>query len=177
MDLNYSFLKDELALEEIRKHKWIESEKQKKEIGFATAAVDWVKKYGQDWKAFRFGLKSHTDIFTERRIHRRFACQIPVQLKINDNLIMSYTDNVSLIGFSCVLPNHISEDSQVEIVIDFQGHEVFPSKFPFRFKGRVLKISILGRKPRSSSYKAFFLFDENIKKYLRTNSAVLDATP
>ncbi|MCK5013580.1 MAG: hypothetical protein KAS66_07155 [Candidatus Omnitrophica bacterium] len=53
MDLNYSFLKDELALEEIRKHKWIESEKQKKEIGFATAAVDWIKKYGQSWKAFR----------------------------------------------------------------------------------------------------------------------------
>ena len=39
---NYSFLRDELALEEIRKHKWIESEKQQKEVGFATAAVDWI---------------------------------------------------------------------------------------------------------------------------------------
>jgi hypothetical protein len=175
MDLNYSFLKDELALEEIRKHKWIESEKQKKEIGFATAAVDWVKKYGQSWKAFRFGLNLRDDIFTERRIHRRFSCQIPVQLKINDNLIMSYTDSVSLLGFSCVLPQVVPENSRVEIAIDFQCQDVFPAKLPFQFKGHVLKTTAIDRKPGVSSYKAFFLFDEEIKEYLRMNSFVLDA--
>ncbi len=47
--VRYSFLKNELALEEIRKHKWIESEKAGCEIGFATAAVDWIKNYGEGW--------------------------------------------------------------------------------------------------------------------------------
>jgi len=45
-----SFLKNLSALEEIRKHKWIESEKAGYDIGFATAALDWIKKYGQAWE-------------------------------------------------------------------------------------------------------------------------------
>jgi hypothetical protein len=49
----YPFLKDELAINEIRKHKWIESEKAGQEIGFATAAVDWINKYGEAWLQFR----------------------------------------------------------------------------------------------------------------------------
>lgn len=172
MDLNYSFLKDELALKEIRKHKWIESEKQKREIGFATAAVDWVKKYGQDWKTFRLGLKTRADIFNERRIHRRFTCQIPVQLRINGNLIMSYSDNMNLIGFSCALPQYISMDNKVEIVINFQGQRIFPSKALFRFKSKVLRFSTLNKETLNASYKAFFLFNDDTRKNLRTNSAV-----
>ena len=49
MKEHYSFLQDERAIHEIRKHKWIESEKKGKEIGFATAALDWVRKHGDDW--------------------------------------------------------------------------------------------------------------------------------
>ena len=51
----YPFLKDELAINEIRKHKWIESEKAGCEIGFATAAHDWISKYGETWLQFRNG--------------------------------------------------------------------------------------------------------------------------
>ena len=53
MKTDYAYLKDELALLEIRKHKWIESEKLGREIGFATAARDWISKYGTAWKDFR----------------------------------------------------------------------------------------------------------------------------
>jgi hypothetical protein len=53
MRIQHPFLKDELALHEIRKHKWIESEKAGHEIGFATAAHDWITKYGQAWLVFR----------------------------------------------------------------------------------------------------------------------------
>ena len=49
MKTSYSFLKDELVLEEIRKHKWIESEKAGHEIGFASAAYDWICRYGEEW--------------------------------------------------------------------------------------------------------------------------------
>ncbi len=52
-NVRYSYLKDEFALDEIRKHKWIESEKAGCEIGFATAAVDWIKKHGEQWLQFR----------------------------------------------------------------------------------------------------------------------------
>ena len=55
---DYSLLRDELALTEIRKHKWIESEKLGREIGFATAAVDWIEKYGEAFKRHRLSLKS-----------------------------------------------------------------------------------------------------------------------
>ncbi|MEW5894262.1 MAG: hypothetical protein AB1650_00645 [Candidatus Omnitrophota bacterium] len=50
----YSFLNDDYAQFEIRKHKWIISEKAGHEIGFATAAVDWIKNYGDTWKFYRF---------------------------------------------------------------------------------------------------------------------------
>lgn len=42
----YSFLNDPCAYYEIRKHKWFLSEKTNREIGFATAAADWIKNYG-----------------------------------------------------------------------------------------------------------------------------------
>ena len=50
----YSFLNDPCAYYEIRKHKWFLSEKANCEIGFATAAVDWIKNYGDAWKFYRF---------------------------------------------------------------------------------------------------------------------------
>ena len=53
MTIKYPFLKDELAVNEIRKHKWIESEKAGREIGFATAAFDWITQYGEAWLQFR----------------------------------------------------------------------------------------------------------------------------
>ena len=58
MENDYSFLKDELALNEIRKHKWIESEKCGREIGFATAAFDWIKRYGYAFKQCRDNMEA-----------------------------------------------------------------------------------------------------------------------
>jgi len=49
MSKNYPFLKDDQAVNQIRKHQWIESEKSGKELGFASAAVDWINKYGEKW--------------------------------------------------------------------------------------------------------------------------------
>lgn len=51
---NYSILSDNYALFEIRKHKWIQSEKAGQEIGFPSAAVEWIKNYGDSWKHYRF---------------------------------------------------------------------------------------------------------------------------
>ena len=39
-------------VEEIEKHKWIESEKAGHDIGEVQAAVDWVSKYACEFKAY-----------------------------------------------------------------------------------------------------------------------------
>lgn len=35
--------------EEILKHKWIESEKYKRDIGFENALLDWIKNHRPNW--------------------------------------------------------------------------------------------------------------------------------
>ena len=45
--------------EEILKHKWIESEKIGKDIGFDTALFDWIIKYRSAWRSFRKSQKKY----------------------------------------------------------------------------------------------------------------------
>ncbi|MGC6423829.1 MAG: hypothetical protein ACON4O_02440 [Lentimonas sp.] len=39
--------------EEILRHKWLESEKQGKDIGFERALLDWIRQHRQDWRSHR----------------------------------------------------------------------------------------------------------------------------
>ena len=39
--------------EEILKHKWIESEKEGKDIGFERALTDWIVKHRSKWRRIR----------------------------------------------------------------------------------------------------------------------------
>ena len=39
--------------EEILKHKWLESEKIGKDIGFERALLDWIRKHRDQWRATR----------------------------------------------------------------------------------------------------------------------------
>ncbi len=41
--------------EEILRHKWIESEKAGRDIGFDAALIDWVSKYRSGWRRARQG--------------------------------------------------------------------------------------------------------------------------
>tara|TARA_Y100000114_G_scaffold18589_1_gene14875 strand:+ start:884 stop:1072 length:189 start_codon:yes stop_codon:yes gene_type:complete len=43
--------------DEILRHKWIESEKKGKDIGFERALLDWIKNHRTDWKINRSNLK------------------------------------------------------------------------------------------------------------------------
>jgi len=40
----------EAQLDEIRKHKWIESQHIGEDIGFERALTEWVCTHGQDWR-------------------------------------------------------------------------------------------------------------------------------
>ncbi|MBA2124299.1 hypothetical protein B9J78_05120 [bacterium Unc6] len=55
----YNFLADPEALEEITKHKWIESEKTGSDVGMEKAAIEWIQRHGKDW------LKTHRKEFCE----------------------------------------------------------------------------------------------------------------
>ena len=39
--------------EEILRHKWIESEKKGKDIGFERALLDWIRKHRENWRSNR----------------------------------------------------------------------------------------------------------------------------
>lgn len=39
--------------DEILRHKWIESEKKGKDIGFERALLDWIRKHRENWRQTR----------------------------------------------------------------------------------------------------------------------------
>lgn len=39
--------------EEILRHKWLESEKHGKDIGFERALLDWIRRHRQNWRSGR----------------------------------------------------------------------------------------------------------------------------
>jgi hypothetical protein len=49
--------------EEILKHKWIESEKAKQDIGFERALLDWIVKHRAAWRKHRQSLKNTQLVF------------------------------------------------------------------------------------------------------------------
>jgi hypothetical protein len=44
----YQYYQSEL--EQIRKHKWIESEKAGKDVGFSFALIDWTRHHRKAWR-------------------------------------------------------------------------------------------------------------------------------
>jgi len=48
-----SNLEDQMAVE-IKKHKWIESEKAGKDIGWDAAYTDWLDQHFTSWKKYQF---------------------------------------------------------------------------------------------------------------------------
>ena len=49
---NEKLLKNKKAVEEINRHRWIESEKAGHDIGFDTASVDWLEKFSSAWMQY-----------------------------------------------------------------------------------------------------------------------------
>ncbi|MDE2222519.1 MAG: hypothetical protein KGK03_05535 [Candidatus Omnitrophica bacterium] len=50
-------LRNKKVIEEINRHKWLESEIAGYDIGFEAAAEDWLKKHAAVWVAYHNGLK------------------------------------------------------------------------------------------------------------------------
>ena len=172
MTTNYSFLTDELALIEIRKHKWIESEKVRTEIGFATAACDWVKKYGETWKKIRLHGQTRQSIFSEKRQYRRFTYNSPIQIKTLECILTSYTNDINLLGLSCTTPVPLSEQTPVEITLHLPQAPNHKRTTPFRWKSRIIRNTPL-KSPEKSGYQIVLSLSEEIRDYLSCNPGIL----
>ena len=48
-ELQSELMKDKRVVEEIQRHLWIESEKAGHDIGFESAARDWISRFSQAW--------------------------------------------------------------------------------------------------------------------------------
>ncbi len=172
MKLNYTFLKDELALIEIRKHQWIQSEKTGKTVGFATAAVDWIKKHGKQWVAFR--MDAHRNSLSERRSFRRYNHRLPLEITYNNKSLTLKSNDVSLIGLSCALPHHVPSETPVNVLFKFNKEKQIQTK-AFKFKSRILRIETINKKasPVQPKYQAFLPFNEKVRDFLRSNADYL----
>lgn len=51
-------LKNEKVVEEIERHRWFESEKLGKDIGFEKASEEWFNKFAQAWIDYHLPTKS-----------------------------------------------------------------------------------------------------------------------
>lgn len=169
MDNTYSYLKDNEALEEIRKHKWIESERQGSEMGFATAAVDWIKNYGPQWKQFSIGVENIASIFTERRHFRRFSYQWPLKIKTSNGTIASFTKDINFLGLSCLVPHHITEQTHVDVTLNFQLKESQTTSH-LQFRTKVDRIT---KKSSNLCYEIFLPFTEEVKDYLKMRASLI----
>ncbi|HOE97583.1 MAG TPA: hypothetical protein PK847_13485 [Candidatus Sumerlaeota bacterium] len=47
---------------EIRKHQWIESERQQREVKFDQAAMDWISRYGAEFHNFWFSRRREREL-------------------------------------------------------------------------------------------------------------------
>lgn len=48
-DIQKKLLKNKNVIEEINRHRWIESEKSGRDIGFEQASIDWLERFSKAW--------------------------------------------------------------------------------------------------------------------------------
>jgi hypothetical protein len=174
MKENYSFLKDELALLEIRKHKWLESEKYGYELGFATCALDWINRYGAKWIASRDQISGKQDLFLEKRQYRRFYRQLPIQINIENKNIGGQTYDINLVGVSCTLMEPVPANTVANVTLRFPRRSGFFQKLFLRFPSKVLRIAE-AREEEPFRCNIFLPFNEEIRNYLRANPELLSS--
>lgn len=154
----YPYLKDPRALAEIRKHKWLESQKAGQEIGFASAAVDWVKKHGEEWKKVHAGCRNG-EIFIERRKYRRFELRGMVQLAKDGISVLAEPINLSFFGLLCKTNNDLPLGSTIKARMSF---ELKQNKRDLECCGRIERVVLV----KPSRYDVFLNFNECCQKNL-----------
>lgn len=116
-------LKDVKIIEEINKHKWIESEKQGRDIGFDVAAIDWVMKYSGQWQRSNPGRCSVSQRYVERREFRRFKWDSYLRLVNEKGLASAKVININFFGILCRVSHRYNTGARLRMHISFGSGE------------------------------------------------------
>lgn len=167
MKSKYPYLKDPRAISEIRKHQWIESEKAGREIGFGTAAIDWISKFGRGWEeAFA---KIDKNAFIENRKYRRFPLETFATLIHEDKIFKVRTININPQGVLCAIDEGLEAGRNVILQWSFEPD----GKSGVTFRGRVLRAWL--RNKSASKYELLIKFDEASQKEIESFKYLLNA--
>lgn len=157
MKTSYPFLRDPRALLEIRKHQWLESEKIGQEIGFGSAAVDWINKYGELWRKAHVDSQRNNDIFLENRKFRRFRLYGRATVIYDKDNFPAQTVNVSYFGLLCRIERYLEPGSIVIIQWSF----LEDGRSGLVFGAMVERAS--SSPDRSGNYEMLLKFDEGTR--------------
>jgi len=153
MDRKCFSLKDAYVLTEIYRHKWLESEKAGKDIGFLVAAEDWLRKYGNNWQDYSVETPVSNRIFIEKRDFRRFECDGCAVLVNEDGLCFAKVINLSFWGLLCRTPRRFILGNKIRIYLRFGTN----NEETLNCVGTVSRVK-LGQKLENN--EVFFKFDD-----------------
>ena len=175
MRQTYSFLNDSLAVQEIRKHKWLESEKTGQEIGFATAAVDWVQQYGEAFKRYRGGTRWLVDPPARRTAALSPLSQAaagPAHCRATPRSSVTPTTST---WSACPArsPRPLSTTARPKITIRFQSKGISPLGKKFSFRSRVSRVQPRPSQDNESGYNIFVPFSDEVRDFVRANHEIL----
>lgn len=153
MGQKFISLKDVAMLMEINRHKWLESEKAGRDIGFTAAAKDWLDKYSDNWQRHYCQNSARGNVFIERREFRRFALQAHVKIVTGGALTIARVANLSFVGVLCQTANKLKEGSRARIHLSFAGEKSLNC---------VVTVERSSRHADKKLYELFLRFDENI---------------
>ena len=160
----YPYLKDPRVLAEIRRHKWIESQKAQEEIGFASAAIDWIDKYAESWKKAHGEYGAGRELFLERRRYRRFKLHGEVSLMDNDISFAVEPLDFSFCGILCRADHRLSQGKSIMTRLSVLSHQ---KKSDLSCRGKVERVVEVG----SKRYDLFLSFDEAGQEIIKNTLA------
>ena len=162
MKKDFSFLKDERAMHEIKKHKWIESERANREVGFATSALDWIKRFGEAWKKIHLRENKDYNRLIERRKFRRYKKDFVIELNKGNANIRARVKELSFTGVLCYSKEYIPISQEVLINFRFQDDNENDKSSYIKCRGVVNRVTPVS----SQEYEIFLRFDEVGQRYI-----------
>lgn len=198
MKEKFNYLQHQDAVNEILKHKWIESEKAKRNIGFATAAFDWIKNYGQEWKKANNIIDGHNDNLqelSERRNYRRFKINLSAKILFQDLALVAEIKELNHRGATLICNVSFIQGAHIDIIMrgenKFSSPSVTRRSFPpeadahwaqereagftdVRLKAKVIRsLPYKSSQNQTADYLITTLFDENTQRIIIDNKKEL----
>lgn len=158
----FNYLQHNAAVEEILKHKWIESKKAGRDIGFVSAAMDWIKCHGESWRKskgfFEIPHQEAAGGFDERRRYRRLCVCWPVKIQRGKKTMVAELKEYNHRGASIVVAGPVAVGDV--IVITASQLSSRPHRGALSVKGRVVRSSALKKK----RYLFTAVFDDDAQR-------------